>query len=430
MEGLKWNHRLRLATITTATVSIALASVFFLVVFFLSEQALNRRFIDLENSVKRISTEWKPVEPLIEVVEDFPGIEVAIYKPDGKLVASSTVKVPSLVNGRSKRNQELKFGMATGSNIYVGVSSWTETEAGLTQLTWVLVFLWLPLTLLTAAVSWYGGGLILKPVKELVASAEKLSGTKEGEALTTTDNAEIASLTHSLNQLIKRVRISASLQEQFASDAAHELRTPLALMQTRIEGNLIRTRTLEEHVDSQTAVLSQIERLTSIVERLLQSARHLEQQPEVIQLDEAVQSAVDDWIELREFPKKRIRLTLHQCLTRILPEEVAIVIRNIIDNSFASAPIDSIIVVTLEVLGKSAKLSVQDEGPGVPIHEANLVFERFYRMSEEMGRSGGGAGIGLSVVRRIVTERGGTVQFVECSHGAKIEVQLPVMART
>ena len=87
-----------------------------------------------------------------------------------------------------------------------------------------------------------------------------------------------------------------------------------------------------------------------------------------------MQSAVDDWIELREFPKKRIRLTLHQCLTRILPEEVAIVIRNIIDNSFASAPIDSIIVVTLEVLGKSAKLSVQDEGPGVPIHEANLVF--------------------------------------------------------
>ena len=421
---LSWNFRLKLITLVTLTVSIALAVVFLLIVSMVREQAVNRRFVELENGVKRISADWAPPESLAEASEDFPGLSFAAFGKDGAPFLGSAKRLTSVPAGRSRRGDEIRLGVQVGPIYFVGKGSLLETEAGIAQLALVLAGLWLPLTVLTAAVSWYGGGLVLRPVRELVASAEKLSGTTDGQELTTTDRADFASLAQSLNQMISRVRHAAELQEQFASDAAHELRTPLALIRTRVEANLKRPRTPEEHVASQTALLRQIERLSAIVGTLLVSARRLGPATEVIAFHEAVQRAAGEWAELRDWPSERLRLELQPCSARIGKEEVTIIVRNLLDNAATFSPPSAPIIVTTKESEGGVTLLVRDFGQGLTSEEMCKAFGRFYRSDEARSRLNGGAGIGLAVVRRIVEASGGTIEFLPADSGALISMTL------
>ena len=242
-----WTHRVRLTALLTVAVSIALALVFVLIWLLLRSQALDRRFFYLERTVKRAAHEWSGPASLEEEHEDFPGIDMAVYDGDGRTVAVVGKHPPDYLLGRRRKDDRLTYGRSRDGLTFVGATSWAETEGGLGQLALVLAGLWLPLTFLTAGLSWYGGGLVLRPIRELVASAEELSGSSNDQSLTTTDTAEFASLAASLNQLIARVRHAASLQEQFATDAAHELRNPLALLRTRVEATLLRERAPVEY---------------------------------------------------------------------------------------------------------------------------------------------------------------------------------------
>lgn len=425
LRWLHWNHRARLSTLLTVTVSVALGLVFVLVVFLVREQALNRRFSELESSVKRISHEWATPDSLREVQDDYPGVDVAVYARDGHLLASTTKKSPPMVKGRLKAGDVLTYGFQDGANLFVGVGSWVETEAGLKQLALVLAALWLPLTLLTAAVSWYGGGLVLRPVTELVVSAERLSGSADAESLTTSDRAEFAALARSLNQLIERVRHSASLQEQFASDAAHELRNPLALLRTRIETNLMRERSPEEHVTSQRAMLRQIDRLTAIVETLLSSARQSGPTIPAVSFSESVRKAVEDWAELTGWPLSRLHLQIEPCSSPLSDEEAGIVLRNLLDNSARHSGDSTPIEVALTCSAELVTLSVRDYGSGLTGDEMALAFERFYRSDEGRSRADGGSGIGLAVVKRIVEAHKGVVGFTPVEKGAMIRLTVP-----
>lgn len=425
MRWLNLNHRARLSTLLTVTVSAALGSVFVAVVFLVREQALNRRFAELEGSVKRISREWTSPDSLREVQDDFPGVDVAVYTNDGRLLATTTKKPLQLVRGRVKTGDVLTYGLPDGQNVFVGMGSWVETEAGLRQLALVLAALWLPLTLLTAAVSWYGGGLVLRPVTELVASAERLSGSADGQSLTTTDRADFAALAKTLNQLIDRVRHSASLQEQFASDAAHELRNPLALLRTRIETNLMRERSADEHIASQRALIKQIDRLTAIVESLLYSARQSSRTSHAVNFGDASRAAIEEWAELRDWPEARLHLRIESCDAHLSKEEIGIIVRNLLDNGARHSSEDSPLEVTVTSQNGLVSLAVRDFGPGLTGEEMDLAFERFYRSDAGRSRQEGGTGIGLAVVRRIVESHRGTVGFEPIDVGARIRVSVP-----
>lgn len=426
LRWLNWNLRNRLTAMLTVTVSVALGVVFFFVVVLVREQALNRRFAEIEDDVKRISREWSTPDALREIQEDFPGLEITVFNPNGHVVASTIKRSPKLVVGRQKSGDTLTFGFRDALFIFVGVASWAETEAGLRQLALVLALLWLPLTALTAAVAWYGGGLVMRPVSELVASAEKLSGSADGEILQTTDGAEFAALAHSLNQLIERVRRVASLQEQFASDAAHELRTPLALLQTRIEVNLQNERTPEEHVTAQRAMLRQIDRLSSIVGALLATARKQGGTKQVEDFGLAVRSAVNDWRDLTQWPASSLQIEIEDCNSTMSQDETDMIVRNLLDNAARHSPEGCPIQLRVTCSDGLISLTVRDFGQGLSTEQMTLAFERFYRADEGRDRQEGGAGIGLSVVKRIVESNHGTVAFEPVEVGALFLLQVPL----
>jgi signal transduction histidine kinase len=420
-----WSHRVRLTALLTATVSIALGFVFIFVVFIVQDQALNRRFVDLSANVSRVAAEYSGPSSLAEEKEDFPGVAFCVYTLSGKLLASTTKNAPKYFTGRAKLHHHLVVGIRAGDKVFIGKSSWLETAAGLRQLAVVLALLWLPLTAITALTAWYGGGLVLLPVTELVASAEKLSGAADGKILTTTDHAEFATLADSLNQLIARVHLAASVQEQFAADAAHELRNPLALLRMRVEANLLNERTCEEHVDSQQKMIVQIDRLTAIVEALLLSARQPTINAPITALDTTAVQSIVEWAELSGWPMDRLHMTVVPCSVRVSTEEIALVLRNLLDNAGRHAPDATPIEITVGPTEEGIRLDVRDFGQGIPRADFERVFDRFYRADSGRDRQHGGNGIGLSVVKRIVEWRGGSVRVEQVPRGTLIALLFP-----
>ncbi len=425
---LNWNLRLRLTVMLTLSVSIALALVFSAVLVVLRVQALERRYADLERSVQRISREWSGPTTLVEDHEDFPEFDFTVMKPDGTVLASTSRTSQPFSLGRAKREHRIFFGLATGKINVIGNTSWSETEAGLKQLALVLVGLWLPLVILTAGIAWYGGGLVLRPVTELVRSADKLSSASAKDLLETTDHAEFAALAKSLNKMIERVRHSAQVQEQFASDAAHELRSPLALLRTRIETTLLNDRTSEEYQSDLLSLLPKVDRLTSIVETLLSSARNGQGSVPAMELHQSLNQIVSQWILDANWDPDRLKIDMIPCQAAITFEELRIVTCNFLDNAASHSPGGSPLVVTLSQGNEVVRLSVRDFGPGLNEDGRSHAFERFYRSEADRNRESGGAGIGLSVVKRIVESRSGQVGFREVDKGAEAFMTLPISA--
>ena len=416
------SHKARLTLVTTLTVSIGLAVVFGIVLVVIRSQALNRRYHEMSQITDRVSHEWKGPDSLAEEGEDFPGISVSVFSSNHTLLASSSRKPGPYYVGSTKQDETLLVGKTYSGLVVVAYSSWRETEAGLRQLALVLATLWLPLTVLTALVAWYGGALFLKPVHELVDSASKLSGSQDDERLSTTDNAEFETLTAALNAMLERIKHSNLLQKQFASDAAHELRTPLAILRTRIETLQLKPRLAEEYDGAMMAMLSEIERLTLLIDTLLTSARMPFGNIEPVDLAVTVNRVIDEWCSRQPEQTFQIIRHLHSAKVKILPDEMGIILTNILDNARKHSPSESVVKISLISHEANTFLIVSDEGPGLSEQDRQAVFERFFRVDSARSRSDGGVGIGLAVVKRLVEARGGEIAFLPVDHGASVQI--------
>ena len=427
LHWIRVNHRIRLTAILTAYVAIALGVVFSVVFFVVRQQSLSAKFADLSQSVSVVAHEWTVDHSIREEQEDFPSLSFSVYGLDGTLkVSSSKVPLP-LVSGQAKLKHRLLVSKPAGDAIVVGSVSWLDTENGLRQLALVLAVLWLPLSILTAVVTWLGGGLVIKPIRELLDSANRLSGASDGGFLTTTDQAEFAELAESLNQLIGRVRYSGELQEQFAADAAHELRSPLALMRTRIETTLLRERQPSEYADSLRTMLVTVERMTALVETLLLSARQAGASAQTIDLSITAKNVIDEWnAEPQEI--LRFEQDLEPASARFSEDELRIVLRNILENALRYATVGTPILVKLKASGEFAELTVENRGPELSDQDRLAAFDRFYRVDKARSPEAGRVGIGLAVVKKIVQSYDGNVEFLPTVGGACIRIRVPLAA--
>ncbi len=421
------NNRARLAWITTSAVSLCLALTLWLVSFSVRTQALNRRTEEVNAMLRRVSSEWLEGMSLAEASEDFPGLSISLFDRDGHLRGSIGKGAPALPSGRTIIGQTLTTVIDAKSVLAVGSISLKETEAGLQQLNWVLGALWIPLSAFTALISWYGGGLVLLPVKKLVQSASRLSGLQNGERLETQDRAEFQELTVALNGLLDRIEKSGKLQEQFASDAAHELRTPLTLLRTQAETTLLRGRSGEEYERALRSMLSEIERLSGTVTTLLNSARLKTSDTQPLDITASIETSVLAWLGLHADFRGLLKVVLSPAKAKIAEMELDIVLHNLLDNASRFADKGTDIIVTLEVNEDSLWLCVSNQGLQMTRAEQESAFDRFFRGDEARNRAAGGAGIGLSLVRKIVVSRGGRVDFVDRPGHTVVRVALPLV---
>jgi signal transduction histidine kinase len=277
-----------------------------------------------------------------------------------------------------------------------------------------------PLLLAVVALAmWWVTGRALRPVEELRRGAAGLSGS--GRLPVPPAQDEIRRLAETLNDMLGRLDAAGARQRAFVSDAAHELRSPLASARTQLEVAAV--------VDAGTPagalaadVLLDVERLGRLVDDLLLLAR-LDEAPG--RRREPVDLAALAADVVARYSAARVPVTLSPGQdTGVVPADpgaVGHVLANLVDNAVRHARSS----VTVSV--GPGRLTVTDDGPGIPIEDRDRVFDRFTRLDWDRGRDSGGAGLGLAIVRELVTAHGGTVSLSDAGPGLVATVSFPTV---
>lgn len=268
-----------------------------------------------------------------------------------------------------------------------------------------------PLVLLAlAAVAWRVVGTTLRPVEELRAGAERISGTSQEERLDVPAAAdEVRALALTLNRMLDRLAAGRARQRSFVADAAHELRSPLASIRTQLEV----AERLGEGGALPGELLVDVERLTRLVEDLLLLARadadtRGPTRPSRFDAAELVAEVAAGRsagrVPLRVVPGPPAPVLADR-------EELRRAVQNLLDNADRHAA--TAVEVAVAVQDGRVRFEVRDDGPGLPPAERERVFERFARRDDARSRDVGGTGLGLPITRELVTRAGGTVALLD-----------------
>jgi signal transduction histidine kinase len=292
---------------------------------------------------------------------------------------------------------------------------------------------------LLALVGWWLLGKALQPVEVMRRQAAAIPGTDLHRRLDApVSQDELGRLADTFNDLLGRIEAAADRQRRFVADAAHELRTPLAALRTRLEIDVRHRPAGAAPADNaatstQRVALGQVTRLVDLVNDLLELARldanpPLQQRP--VDLDDLVWDAAR---EAREQAPPRIDTT-GISPARVLGDPAALrrVVRNLLNNARRHASHTVTVQLSIDAQSSaatppSATLTVTDDGPGIPADDRDRVFERFVRLDEARARDAGGAGLGLAIVADIVAAHHGRVWVEDNQPGARLHVQLPAL---
>jgi signal transduction histidine kinase len=226
----------------------------------------------------------------------------------------------------------------------------------------------------------------------------------------------------------------ARLRTDFVSGVSHELRTPLA--QIRWFAELLRMnklRTEAERARSAEIIDQEARRLTYLVENVLNFARTEKGANRVslapADLDQEIAEAIELFAPLARARKMTVAESLDS--SAVLPidrDALRQILLNLLDNAVKYGPAGQTITVGSEIAGERARIWVEDQGPGIPHEYRQRVWEPYVRLNRESEASTGGSGIGLSVVRELVTLHGGRTRAegVSGGSGARIVIELPL----
>ena len=287
-------------------------------------------------------------------------------------------------------------------------------------------------TLLRAAIAYFVSGKALEPLKKLAQQAERIDQDSLVEVrLEENTIPEFRDLSQSVNRMLDRLAHSFDLQRQFAGNAAHELKTPLAIMQAKLE------MFAEEHPDADSEITDllrfqtdQVSRLASLVRTLLEMS-DLQSIPreDHIELAPLADEIVADLTPLAQ----RRSITLFQeCEDVSIKGSDTLIYRllfNLTENAVKYNRPGGSVRVELAQGQEKCIIRVSDTGCGIPEEYQRSIFHPFFRVDKSRSREYGGAGLGLSLVWEIANLHGGSVWVEESSDkGTTIAVELPAGA--
>jgi signal transduction histidine kinase len=277
---------------------------------------------------------------------------------------------------------------------------------------------------LVAGITWWVVGRALRPVERIRAEVDDISADRlDRRVAVPSSGDEIAALAGTMNRMLDRLDAAAAAQRRFVSDASHELRSPLATIRQHAE--LAQLHPDATSVDDLAEVVhDEGLRMQELVDALLLLTRLDEQaviHQEAVDLDDLALAEVK---RLRAGGAQVDGSGIQAARVRGDVRLLSRLVRNLADNAARHAR-SAVAIGVLERDGR-VRLTVDDDGPGVPAAERERIFERFVRLDEARARDAGGSGLGLAIVRAIAEAEGGSVRVEDSPlGGARFAVVLP-----
>jgi heavy metal sensor kinase len=284
--------------------------------------------------------------------------------------------------------------------------------------------------LLSGALSYLLARKALRPVQRL----HRLAGTITADSLdrrlpVANAGDEVGQLTQDINAMIGRLEQSFAEIRRFTADASHELRTPLTAIRTEAEVALARP-TPADCRPVLGSILEECERLTRLIDQLLVLAREdarAVRAPAPLDLAALLAGVVETMRPLAEAKRVRLEYQPNGAAT-LAGDETRLrqVFYNLLDNAIKYTPAGAAVSIALRRQGNHHRVTVRDNGIGIPPEHLPHVFDRFYRVDKSRGREPGGTGLGLSIARTIVTAHGGEIELESTpGKGTTCTVTLP-----
>ncbi|MFR9753005.1 ATP-binding protein [Nocardia sp. 004] len=326
---------------------------------------------------------------------------------------------------RTVSNQRVLAIHTTSGTTLVISQRLDRTREVLDRLAWLLFVVGGCGVVLAAAAGTTVGRTGLRPIARLTAATERIARTDDLTPIPVTGDDELARLTESFNTMLRALAESRDRQRRLVADAGHELRTPLTSLRTNMELLIASSRPGAPHIPDEDMaglradVVAQIEELSTLVGDLVDLAR--EDAPETVyervDLGEVVERALE---------RARRRRTGIEFVADLRPwfvygHEAGLerAVLNVLDNAAKWSPSGAQVRIVMRESGSGLlELSIDDAGPGIPIAERELVFERFYRITSS--RSMPGSGLGLAIVKQVVTKHGGTIAIDTSERGGTV----------
>jgi heavy metal sensor kinase len=378
-------------------------------------------------------------------------VALRLVWPDGKVSYFNTRSFPdSLLNGaqkaKSKPSKPLtlfdgarSWRVLSGQNTYGApcqillARRLSPIEEQLRTLRMTLLIA-LPLILLFAAASGYLlAARALDPVAQITTKARRIEAHALQERLEVVNpEDEIGQLTLVLNDLFARLDQAFQQQRQFLTDAAHELRTPAAILRSQAEVALEKSRSAEEYADTLAAMRAEIEQLSSIVDDLLLIARAESSQLPVVKEPVDLTEMVDENCRtLRPLIQRKNLILRWEVGDEVSASGDARLLRRAVMNLLANAikytPEGGTISARITRDPQFAAIEITDTGVGVTSEDLPHIFDRFYRAAPSPSIEPEGSGLGLAIVKMIAELHGGRVTASSCpGKGSTFILHIPV----
>ncbi len=358
-------------------------------------------------------------------VEDLaePGIYADVIAGDGAMVPARSAQLLG-ISGSADRFTvtTLPIGgvvLATASPL----DDVRDTLATTRQLLWVVGPV---LVALVAALAWVLAGRALRPVHAVTSRVASITSRSLDERLPEPRSSdEIAELARTMNGMLGRLEAATRSSRRLVSDASHELRTPVAVMRAELD---VAQRSKEPDWPATAVVLQdELGRLQDLVDDLLLLARADEQSA----VDRRVVSLTDVVRDVTARPR-RVPVTVGIDAPGVADNEVLgdeRALRRAVDHLVGNASRHATehVVASVSTADGEVRISVDDDGPGIPSDRRADVLRRFVRLDEARARDAGGAGLGLAVADDVARAHGGRIEITDAPlGGARVRLVLPI----
>lgn len=286
--------------------------------------------------------------------------------------------------------------------------------------------------LLAAGLALLAGTIVSKrftaPLAELTAASRRMAAGDHAARVEATGGAELTGLGEAFNDMAESVENSEALRRRLIADVAHELRTPIATLRSRLEA--LRDRVLPSDEATLATLADEVLVLSSLVDDLqelsLAESGALRYEKEPIDVGALAAEEAERFRVGLEAKGVALDVSCPADLTVLGdPKRLGQVIRNLLDNA-AKHTETGAVGVRCSAADGGAAIEVSDTGAGIAADALPYVFERFYRADQSRERRTGGTGIGLTISRRIVEDHGGHIEAASLpGKGTTVRVWLP-----